>query len=100
VARKHGSLNKKTLEYCQIYDQHIMNGDDNPVDVLFKLLKNRKASIKLQAARELLSYRYPKQAVAKLEIEQAGQIVMNWEQSIEQPPAEPIDITPEPKVIN
>ncbi len=90
--RTEGAVGFKTLEFAQRYDQLSRKYKD-PVEVLFKLMNSRKQAITVQAASVLLSYRYPKQAVAKLEVERAGQIVMQWEQTLDQPPAEPIDIT-------
>lgn len=71
----------------------------DPLRVLFKLCKSRTQSIRLQACKEVISYRYPKQATATLELEAAGQMVMTWEQTRDLPPPEPIDITPDPEQI-
>lgn len=84
--RTTGSLGKKTLEYVQAYDRLSAQYGD-PLVVLFKLTKSRKQAIRFQAAKELISYRYPKQIAAKMELEAAGQIIMQWEDTIETPPA-------------
>ena len=86
-----GTPNKKTAEFVSLYETLALKHGD-PVLVLFKLMKSRTQSIKLQAAKELLSYRYPKQATATLELETAQQLVMTWEQTIDQAPKQIEDL--------
>jgi hypothetical protein len=47
----------------------------------------------------LISYRYPKQAILKAEIEQAEQLIMSWDETLDLPPGSPIDITDQVEVI-
>ncbi len=91
MARTKGSVGKKTLDYVQSYDVLSLKYT-NPLEVLFKLLSSRKQNIRLQAAKELVSYRYPKQAVAHLELEAQGQLVLAWEESIDIKPRELLDL--------
>ncbi len=94
--RTQGAVGFKTLEFAQSYEKCLLNKKyKDPVQVLFQLMNSRKQAIQVQAASVLLSYRYPKHAVAKLEIERPGQIIMKWEETIDHPPVDPIDITPE-----
>ncbi len=75
--RTEGSKNLRTLEFIQHYDQLATRYTD-PVEILFKLLRSRKQTIKLQAASILVGYRYPKLMAQKIEIEAAGQMVLGW----------------------
>ncbi len=98
MGRQTGVANIKTLEYIQEYDRLCKIYSD-PLEVIFKMLKARKQQIKLAAAQTLISYRYPKQAVATLELEKAGQLVLAWEETVDLPPPEPLDITSQVEVL-
>lgn len=98
MGRQTGVANVKTLEYIKEYDR-LCKVYSDPLEVIFKMLNARKQQIKLAAAQTLISYRYPKQAVLKAEIEQAGQMILAWEESIDLPPPAPLDITQQVEVI-
>ncbi len=94
-----GAISKHTLEYKQRYETMLLKYGD-PLEVLFKLMKSRKKSVQLQAASVLISYRFPKIAVAQLETETATQLTMLWETSNDMPPVQPIELERVEKVIN
>lgn len=88
MTRPVGSKNVGNNEFAIQYEQLVYEEKVDPVRVLFKLLKSRTNSIKIQAAGHLLRYRFPTQKAATLELEAAGQIVMSWEQTVDvDPPA-------------
>ena len=88
MPRAIGDKNKGANEYSRLYEQMIVEEGINPVRVLFKLMKSRVQTVRLQAAATALKYRFPTQAAAKLEVEQARQMIMSWDESIiDQPPA-------------
>lgn len=97
MSRIQGSKNKGKTDFARQYETLVLEEGVNPLRVLFKLCKSRTQSIRLQAAKEVISYRYPKQATATLELEAAGQMVMSWEETRDLPPPVPIDITPDPE---
>jgi predicted ATPase len=70
---------KHSVQFATRYEELIQKTGSDPLVVLFKLLKCRTRSIQLQAAKELLQYRFPKLASAQLQIEEAGQMIMTWE---------------------
>lgn len=78
-----GTANRKTLEFIQEFDRLKQQHNVDPVEVLFRLLKSRKQSIKIQAARELMTYRYPKLAAAHIQVDGPEQIEMRWQQDSE-----------------
>lgn len=82
MARPVGSVNKGSEEYARKYETLVEQYGD-PMIVLFKLTRSRTQSIKLQAARELMQYRYPKLAAAQVEAQAAAQMVMMWEDTLE-----------------
>ncbi len=94
-----GAINKSTHEYRERYETLLIKHGD-PLEVLFKLMKCRKKSIQVQAASALISYRYPKIAVAQIETETATQLTMLWETSNDMPPVQPIELERVEKVIN
>lgn len=94
MGRLVGSASSSTIEFRQLYDKQIEKTGQDPIVVLFKLLSSRKVSIKLGAARELLSYRFPKQASIQAQVEEAGQLVLSWEDTIDLPPRDIIELDP------
>ncbi len=99
MSRVTGVSKIKTIEYVIEYNRLCkLYGD--PLEVLFKMLNSRKQMIKLAAARELISYRYPKQAIIKAEVEHAEQLIMSWDETLDLPPGSPIEINqlPDPGV--
>lgn len=93
MGRNTGQIGLDKLEFVQRYAE-LSEQYGDPLTVMFKLSASRKQSMKFQATRELLSYRYPKQAVAKLEIETPGQMTLQWEMTTDEQPAELIEINP------
>jgi len=91
MGRLVGSASTSTIEFRQEYDKRIAKYGD-PIDVLFQMLKSRKVAIKFQAAKELLSYRFPKQASIQQQVEQAGQLVLSWDDTIDIPPKDIIEL--------
>jgi hypothetical protein len=83
MSRTPGSRGKHTHEFAERYEALIQKTGADPLIVLFKLLKSRNQPIKLQAAKELLQYRYPKLASAQIAVEAAGQMLMDWEVPLE-----------------
>ena len=90
MSRTQLSRGKFTHEFATRYEELIQKTGADPLMVLFKLMKSRTQSIKLQAAKELLQYRFPKLASAQLQVEQAAQMVMTWEadHQLDKPSAE------------
>ncbi len=82
MARGFGTKGKHTIEFATRYEELIQRTGSDPLVVLFKLLKSRKKSIQVQAAKELLQYRYPKLASAQLQVEQSAQMIMTWEETV------------------
>lgn len=78
MPRGAGTKNLRTVEFIAKFEALSKKYDD-PVEVLFRMLKSRKQSIKLQAAKELLPYRYPKLAAAHITSEQPTQMSLGWE---------------------
>lgn len=95
MARTAGALNQSTIEFRNEIDALEATGKyPNFRVVLLALLKSRKASIRLQAAKIIADKYYPSSGVsAKLDVgEDGGQLVLAWGQvDDEQPP--PIDVT-------
>lgn len=89
--RTHGSVGKKTDEYTNQYETLLTKYGD-PLIVLFKLMKSRKKAIALSAATTLISYRFPKRAIAQLEVETQAQLVMMWQDTIDIAPVKPIEL--------
>lgn len=98
MARTTGSVGTKTIEYIAHYDKLTKKYGD-PLVVLFKLLNARKQSFQMEAAKTLISYRYPKQAILKAEIESKGQMILGWEETTDLPLNQPIEL-PSLKDIN
>ncbi len=88
---KQGVATVKTIEYVQEYNRLSKKYAD-PLEVLFKMLVSRKHTIKLSAAQTLVSYRFPKQAIIKAQIEHAEQLIMSWDETLDLPPGSPIDM--------
>jgi hypothetical protein len=86
MPRAIGDKNKGANEYSRLYEQMVIEENVNPVRVLFKLMKSRVQTVRLQAAATALKYRFPTQAAAKLEVEQAKQMIMTWDEVIEHDP--------------
>lgn len=91
MGRLIGQSTASTQEFRQLYDKRLAKYGD-PIDVLFSMLKSRKQTIRLNAAKELLSYRFPKQASIQAQVEQAGQLVLSWDETIDLPPKEIIEL--------
>ena len=91
MGRLVGSASTSTIEFRNEYDKRIAKYGD-PIEVLFKMLKSRKQSVKFAAAKELLTYRFPKQASIQAQVEQAGQLVMSWDETIDLPPENVIEL--------
>ncbi len=73
-----GVANLRTIEFIRAYDRMLERYPD-PLEVCFRLLKSRKQTIQIQAATQLLQYRYPKLAAVKVESEQPAQLSMSWD---------------------
>lgn len=93
MGRNTGNIGLDKSEFLQRYDELVERYGD-PMLTMFKLASSRKQSMKFQATKELLSYRYPKQAVAKLEITTPEQMTLQWEISTDTQPAELIELNP------
>ncbi len=93
MARTSGSVGASTIEFNQLHDSYIKKYG-NPVEVLFKMMQSRKQQIKLQAAGKLLDRRYPKEALANMDLGEQGQLTLTWEPTTDEKPTELIDITP------
>ncbi len=76
--RKLGAANLRTMEFIKAYNELLVKYPD-PLEVCFRLLKSRKQTIQIQAATQLLQYRYPKLAAVKLEGEQPKQMMLGWD---------------------
>ena len=74
-----GVANLRTIEFIREYDAMLLKYPD-PMETLFRLLKSRKQNIKLQAATQLLQYRYPKLAAVKLDGEGPSQMSLGWDE--------------------
>lgn len=95
MARLIGQSTASTQEFRQLYDKQLAKkGGRDPIVVLFDLLKSRKQGIKLNAAKELLSYRFPKQASIQATVEQAGQLLLSWDEVIDLPPEHILELDP------
>ena len=91
MARAMGTANNATLEYKELYHKLTVRYGC-PVEALFKIgFKSRKISYRLDALKTLVSYQFPKQATFKAEIEQAGQLIMSWDETLDLPPGSAID---------
>ncbi len=88
-----GSPNQTARDFAELYEHMIQETGTNPVVVLFKLMRARSNAIKLQAAKELLQYRYPKQASVVVQPEAAAQMVLLWDDhpELEQPSDEELE---------
>lgn len=95
MARTVGSTNRRSLEFISKFDNMCLVHKD-PVEVLFRLLKSRKQSVQIQAARELMQYRYPKLAAAHLQVEGPNQLSLGWDLDHE---SLQLDIKPNDSVI-
>ena len=82
MPRAIGDKNKGANEFSRLYEQMVVEENVNPVRVLFKLMKSRVQTVRLAAASQALKYRFPTVTAAKLEVEQAKQMVMTWEADI------------------
>lgn len=82
-----GALSKNTLEFQRAYTELIETLNVDPLVVMFKLLKSRDLSVRFQAAKELLPYRYPKQASIQVQTDTPTQISFVWEDEQTQAPA-------------
>lgn len=90
MPRAIGDKNKGANEFSRLYEQMIIVENVDPVRVIFKLMKSRVQTVRLAAAQTALKYRFPTVTAAKLEVEQAKQMVMTWEADIiEGPPTLP-----------
>ena len=88
----------ETLEYKALYNRLSVKYGC-PVEALFKIAFNaRKISYKIDALKTLVSYQYPKQATFKAELEQAGQLLMSWDETLDLPPGSAIDIYGDPVI--
>ncbi len=79
MARPVGSSNKRTREFVTLYETLVTETGINPVEVLFRLCKNKSPMIRRAAAADLLPYRYPKQAAEQAEIEAQSEFLFIWE---------------------
>jgi hypothetical protein len=78
MARQTGAKNKKTLEYLQLYDKYL-NEFGCPVKVLFKIANGRyKTEHKINAARNLLPYRFAKLAAEQPQQQEQGELTLVW----------------------
>jgi len=78
MARTSGSKNIKTLEYVQLYDQ-LCEQYCCPVTALFKIVNGRyKVEHKINAAKALIPYRYPKLSGEAIQGEQ-GELKLVWQ---------------------
>ena len=100
MARTLGALNQSTIEFRDKLEQYLATGKyPDPVEVLLRLLKSRKPSIRLQAAKCLVENQYPRNLSARLDVDdEGGQLTLAWGDAAEQQP-EPIDITDYSEVI-
>lgn len=83
-----GAANLRTMEFIKAYNELLAKYPD-PLEVCFRLLKSRKQTIQIQAATQLLQYRYPKLAAVKLEGERPAQMKLGWDEdpdTIDAPP--------------
>ena len=88
----------ETLEYKALYHK-LEKKYGCPVEALFKIgFSARKISYKLDALKTLVSYQFPKQATFKAELEQAGQLLMSWDETLDLPPGSAIDIYGSPVI--
>lgn len=77
MARKEGSKNIKTLEYVQLYDS-LVDELGCPVRSLFKIALGRyKTEHRINAAKALIPYRYPKLTGEAIQGEQ-GELKLVW----------------------
>ena len=88
---RQGVATIKTIEYVTEYNR-LSKIHADPLEVLFRMLKSRKLPIRLAAATTLVSYRFPKQAIIKAEVEHAEQLIMSWDATLDLPPGSPIDM--------
>ena len=92
MARTLGAAGTTTIEFRQKFDS-LVDKHGDPVEVLFRLLKSRKQSIKIQAATNLLQYRYPKLAAAALAVDGPNQLSLSWDNDAVTIDAKPTDET-------
>jgi len=86
----------ETLEFKALYNKYTKQFGC-PIQALFHIgFKSRKIGYRLDALKTLVSYQFPKQAILKAEIEQAGQLLMSWDETLDLPPGSAIDIYGEP----
>ena len=76
MARPIGSKNGATIDFCMKYDQLAQKICD-PVEVLFKLAKNRDPKIRQRAASTLVNKRFPNQVSVK-PVESQGELTFTW----------------------
>lgn len=99
MSREVGVLNKRRSEYENLYETYVIKYKLDPVDVLFKLMRSRNQAIKIQAAKAVLEYRFPKQAAVAVAVESASQLVMSWGEQSDEQPAELMDLERDDSVI-
>ena len=77
--RTSGSVNKATLAFCEQYDRLAQSIAD-PVEVLFRLCKNRDPNIRERAASKLMNKRFASQLAIKPAGESQGELTFTWSQ--------------------
>jgi len=77
MARPLGSKNLSSMEFKELFETMVSETGLHPVRVLFKLLRSRKAELKLQAAKALLPYRYAVQKT--VHVDAPTQMVLGWD---------------------
>ena len=92
MGRPLGSTNQRSLEFINHYEQ-LKSRFKDPVEVLFRCLNSRHVPTRVQAASILCSYRFPKLVAQRIEVEQAEQMSLSWEQPDELEAPAPIDLT-------
>jgi len=76
MARPHGSLGIATREFKQLYEQLVIETGLDPVRVLWKILRSRRAELRLQAANALLKYRFTQPRT--VELDAPTQMLLGW----------------------
>ena len=93
MGRKLGSVNKRNLEYDQVYRKTVEKYGC-PVECVGRLMKSRKQNIRLEAAKTLISYKYAKLASIQMQVQEAQQITLDWgePESIQAPDLDDLQI--------
>ena len=79
AGRPAGSKNVRTLEFLILYDQLVESLKINPVEVLFRLCRNRDPNIRSRAAGALVNKRFPQQlAVSAVSEGETREFEFTW----------------------